>query len=159
MAKRDLINEIITEFPDRGYTAEQLDKEYSVPQLEKLHEDLRAGRATDTPPDGVAVPPVDATPDAAATGTATDTATATRPGAEEGEGRVAPELSAEAKAEQDRVAAAVEEGNNKKYKLANPDTQFSEGTFTLTGDQEKELPDDPSPDLLARIRAGFIVEA
>jgi hypothetical protein len=48
-----------------------------------------------------------------------------------------------------------------KYKLKDPDTQFSdaESGFTLAEDQEKELPEDPSPELLARIRSGFIVKA
>lgn len=47
----------------------------------------------------------------------------------------------------------------KKYKLDNPDTSYAEKDFTLTGDQEKELPEFPSTDLIARIRSGFIVEA
>lgn len=44
------------------------------------------------------------------------------------------------------------------YRLANTQTQFCEGEFTLTGDQEKPLPKNPSLELLARIKAGFIVE-
>ncbi|MFP5109641.1 hypothetical protein ACSU6B_23225 [Neobacillus sp. C211] len=48
-----------------------------------------------------------------------------------------------------------------KYKLKDPETQFSDAAsgFTLAGDQEKELPEDPSPELLARIRSGFIKKA
>lgn len=48
-----------------------------------------------------------------------------------------------------------------KYKLKDPDTQFAdaESGFTLAADQEKELPEDPSPELLARIRSGFIIKA
>jgi hypothetical protein len=46
----------------------------------------------------------------------------------------------------------------KKYKLKDPNTQFSEGSFTLSGDQEKELPENPSVELLGRIQAGFLVE-
>jgi len=48
-----------------------------------------------------------------------------------------------------------------KYKLKDSDTQFSDAAsgFTLAEDQEKELPEDPSPELLARIRSGFIVKA
>lgn len=47
---------------------------------------------------------------------------------------------------------------NKKYKLADPNTSYSERDFTLAGDQEKELPEDPSSTLIARIQSGFIVE-
>ncbi|MBX9988628.1 MULTISPECIES: hypothetical protein [Priestia] len=50
----------------------------------------------------------------------------------------------------------------KKYKLKDPTTQFaeiySEGSFSLAGEQEKELPKNPSHELLKRIEAGFIVE-
>ncbi|MFP5116161.1 hypothetical protein ACSU64_28025 [Bacillaceae bacterium C204] len=47
-----------------------------------------------------------------------------------------------------------------KYKLKDPDTQYADASgFTLAEDQEKELPEDPSPELLARIRSGFIVKA
>jgi len=50
----------------------------------------------------------------------------------------------------------------KKYKLKDPATQFaevtSEGSFLLAGDQEKELPKNPSQELLKRIEARFIVE-
>lgn len=47
----------------------------------------------------------------------------------------------------------------KKYKLKDPSTQYAEGSFTLVGKQEKELPEQPSHQLLRRIKAGFIVEA
>ncbi|MED4240636.1 hypothetical protein [Priestia megaterium] len=50
----------------------------------------------------------------------------------------------------------------KKYKLKDPATQFaevtSEGAFSLAGEQEKELPKNPSQELLKRIEAGFIIE-
>jgi len=56
------------------------------------------------------------------------------------------------------VAAA----KKKKYKLKDPTTQYAEvnslGSFSLAGEQEKELPDNPSHELLKRIEAGFIVE-
>ncbi|MED4866114.1 hypothetical protein ABET15_04235 [Heyndrickxia faecalis] len=47
----------------------------------------------------------------------------------------------------------------KKYKLKDPSTQYAEGSFSLAGDQEKELPGNPSRQLLRRIQSGFIVEA
>lgn len=46
-----------------------------------------------------------------------------------------------------------------KYKLKDPSTQYAEGSFSLSGDQAKELPDNPSPTLLGRIRSGFIKKA
>ncbi|MED3887989.1 hypothetical protein [Priestia aryabhattai] len=50
----------------------------------------------------------------------------------------------------------------KIYKLKDPATQFaevtSEGSFSLAGKQEKELPKNPSQELLKRIEAGFIEE-
>lgn len=66
------------------------------------------------------------------------------------------ELSEEEKA---AIKAATGEAGSKKYKLADPNTQYSEEGFTLAGDQEKELPVNPSDALIARIRSGFIVEA
>jgi hypothetical protein len=56
------------------------------------------------------------------------------------------------------TAAKKEKEKTKKYKLKDPNTQYAEGSFSLVGDQEKELPANPSPYLLARIEAGFIVE-
>lgn len=46
-----------------------------------------------------------------------------------------------------------------KYKLKDPSTHYAEGSFSLSGDQTKELPESPSPDLVARIRSGFIEKA
>ncbi|MDA4083843.1 hypothetical protein [Bacillus cereus] len=49
-----------------------------------------------------------------------------------------------------------------KYRLKDPNTQYAEcyaeGSFTLAGNQEKELPAEPSITLLSRIEYGFIVE-
>ena len=55
--------------------------------------------------------------------------------------------------------AAKGEKTNDKYKLKDPNTSYSEKDFTLSGDQKKELPDNPSPELVARIRSGFIEKA
>lgn len=57
------------------------------------------------------------------------------------------------------IEVATGEAGGKKFKLKDPETQYSEEGFTLAGDQEKELPADPSDSLIARIRSGFIVEA
>lgn len=54
--------------------------------------------------------------------------------------------------------ATTKKEAKKKYKLKDPKTQYAEGSFSLSGEQEKELPENPSTELLARIRAGFIVE-
>lgn len=56
-------------------------------------------------------------------------------------------------------AANNQELSGKKYKLADAKTSYQEAEFTLAGDQEKELPEFPSDQLIARIRSGFIVEA
>lgn len=45
-----------------------------------------------------------------------------------------------------------------KYKLADANTQYAEPRFTLVGDQEKELPENPSLQLIERIRSGFIIK-
>jgi len=58
----------------------------------------------------------------------------------------------EAKAQNDDLSG-------KKYKLADPKNSYQEAEFTLAGDQEKELPEHPSDQLIARIRSGYIVEA
>lgn len=57
------------------------------------------------------------------------------------------------------IKVATGEAGSKKYKLADPKTQYGEEGFTLAGDQEKELPENPSDALIARVRSGFIVEA
>ncbi|MFD1423421.1 hypothetical protein ACFQ4J_06650 [Laceyella tengchongensis] len=54
--------------------------------------------------------------------------------------------------------AATKKDQKKKVKLKDPSTQYGEGSFSLSGKQEKELPDNPSQELLARIRTGFLVE-
>lgn len=54
--------------------------------------------------------------------------------------------------------AAAKKEEKKLYRLKNPKTQYAEGSFSLVGDQAKELPDNPSKELLARIHSGFIVE-
>lgn len=61
----------------------------------------------------------------------------------------------------EEAAQEVKQGKStdKKYKLANPKTSFNDRNFTLASDQEKSLPDDPSPELVERIRTGFIIEA
>lgn len=62
----------------------------------------------------------------------------------------------------EKTAIEVIAGENaagRKYKLSDPKKQYSEADFTLAGDQEKELPENPSDTLIARIRSGFIVEA
>jgi hypothetical protein len=46
-----------------------------------------------------------------------------------------------------------------KYKLKDQKTSYQDRDFTLAGDQEKELPEDPSPELIQRIASGFIVKA
>jgi len=47
-----------------------------------------------------------------------------------------------------------------KVKLRNPNTQYVDSLngWTLSGEEEKELPEFPSQDLLERIKAGFIVK-
>lgn len=83
------------------------------------------------------------------------------------EGKVNPEIeggkveaSEETQKAAESVQKAVAEGKevSKKYKLADPRTQYAEGDFYISGDQEKELPERPSAALIERIRAGFIVE-
>ena len=70
------------------------------------------------------------------------------------------ELTQEEKAALDvQTKAAKGEKPKDKYKLKDPSCQYSEAGFTLSGDQSKELPENPSKELLARIRSGFIVKA
>ena len=67
--------------------------------------------------------------------------------------------------EEGKTALEVQETASKgekskdKYKLKDPVTSYSEPNFTLSGDQKKELPDNPSSELVARIHSGFIVKA
>lgn len=61
-------------------------------------------------------------------------------------------------AEPPAARTTTEEPAKKKYKLKDPKTSYQEVGFTLTGEQEKELPENPSPFLAGYIRSGFIVE-
>lgn len=61
--------------------------------------------------------------------------------------------------EVEEATAQNEEISGKKFKLADPKTSYQDRDFQLAGDQTAELPEDPSADLIARIRSGFIVEA
>ncbi|MGI2329657.1 hypothetical protein [Planococcus sp. YIM B11945] len=115
MAKIDTANEIIAEFPDKGYDVEKLKEEHTQEELDQLQAELRAAQ-----PALPVEPPPEAEP-------------------------------AEAK-------QSTEEPAKKKYKLADPETSYQEVEFTLAGDQEKELPENPSPFLAGYIRSGFIVE-
>lgn len=71
------------------------------------------------------------------------------------------ELSDSEKAalEVQEATAKNEDVSGKKYKLADPKKSYQEAGFTLAGDQEKELPENPSDQLISRIRSGYIVEA
>lgn len=66
--------------------------------------------------------------------------------------------------DEEKVALEVQQKSTEgspysgKFKLKDPETQYAEKDFTLTGDQAKELPQEPSGELLARIRSGFIVK-
>lgn len=55
--------------------------------------------------------------------------------------------------------AQNKEGSGQKFKLADPNTSYQEKGFTLVGEQEKELPEDPSTQLISRIKSGYIVKA
>ena len=110
MAKIDTADEIVNEFPDKGYEAEKLTEENTQAELDQLQQDLRAEREAagdESPPSPSDVP---------------------------------------------------EEKAAKKYRLKDPKTSYQEVGFTLADDQEKELPENPSSFLMARIKAGFIVE-
>ncbi|MBO0962346.1 hypothetical protein J1P26_21825 [Neobacillus sp. MM2021_6] len=60
--------------------------------------------------------------------------------------------------EEPELSEEKQEGKKKKYKMRDPKTQYADLSFTLAGEQEKELPENPSDFLLAYIKAGFIVE-
>jgi len=59
----------------------------------------------------------------------------------------------------EEATAQGKESTGKKFKLADSKKSYQEKDFTLSGDQEKELPEHPSDQLIARIRSGYIVEA
>lgn len=71
------------------------------------------------------------------------------------------EQSEESKSEEskdDENKTAENEAATKKYKLANPNTSYSDRSFSLYQGEEKELPDKVSSEVKARIKAGQIVE-
>ncbi|MED3865240.1 hypothetical protein [Priestia megaterium] len=61
--------------------------------------------------------------------------------------------------EVEEASTQNKEGTGEKFKLADPNTSYQEKGFTLVGEQEKELPENPSTQLIARIRSGYIVKA
>ena len=52
------------------------------------------------------------------------------------------------------------EGTGKSYRLANPNTQYTDtrSNWTLTGEQSKPLPENPTFETYERIKSGFLVE-
>ena len=66
------------------------------------------------------------------------------------------EVKKEKKEKEVKEKAVTGEKSKGKYKLKDPKTSYSEREFTLAGDQVKELPDQVSKDLLARIQTGLL---
>jgi hypothetical protein len=133
MAKIDIANEIVEEFPDKGYEAEQLTQDHTEKDLVELQTLLRTERdqeVSDTTPPS----PVE---------------------------ELAIEQTEETEKTADEIAKALSEGKtiSGKFKLADQRTHYAEGPFTLVGEQEKELPEKPSLRLIERVRSGFIVKA
>jgi hypothetical protein len=150
MAKADVIKKILEENPDAGYTKEQLDNDYTEKELKTLQGELRERSNDESGPD---------------TGGASDSKLEANTNDNV---NVNADVNVKEGAELNdkekqviEIQQAYSSGQtvNKKFKLANPDTQYSEEGFTLAGEEEKELPENPSIDLLERIRTGFIKEA
>jgi hypothetical protein len=138
MAKKDVVARIMENHPDNGYTEEQLKNDFTEAELKNLETTLKAGDPESKEVESGDQPEAEATVDS--------------------EG-MPKEMSEEEKAANE-VRQAIAEGQEikTKYKLKNPSTQYAEEGFTLVGDEEKELPPNPSPQLIERIRAGYIVE-
>jgi hypothetical protein len=139
MAKKDIINRIVENYPDSGYTREQLNDDFTIQELENLERTLEAGTPGSEDPDEGDRPEAEAEVN------------------EEGIPTDLSETEKEALTVQQKSAQGEE--INQKYKLSNPETQYAEEGFTLTGEEEKELPANPSAELIERIRTGFIVKA
>ncbi|WP_153465120.1 hypothetical protein [Sediminibacillus terrae] len=133
MAKPDLIKEVIEEFPEKNFNAEQLNKDYTVQQLEDLQEKLRKEKGS-----------ADGDDDKSEETTEANTADTSSANTEKSNESVNKE-------QQDSAS-------KKKYRLKDPSTQYAEKGFTLAGKQVKELPENPSSELQDRIDVGFIIE-
>jgi len=142
--KKDVIARILENHPEIEYSKEQLDENFTIQELENYEESLNAG-----------------TPGSPNSDEAPETESSDQPEAEPtvDDNGVPKDISAEEKAALEvQQASAQGETVSKKFKLADPDTQYAEPGFTLQGNQEKALPENPSAELIQRIRAGFIKE-
>lgn len=135
MAKKiDIANEIVEEFPDQGFDPNQLVETYTEKDLVNLQQSLREGQAPETAP---VEEPESPTED------------------------LGIEQTEETEQSVEEIVKALGEGKkvSGKFRLASPRTQYADGNFTLAGEQEKELPKEPSLNLIERIRSGFIIKA
>lgn len=132
MAKIDIANEIVRDYPDSGYTdAEALKDAHTEQELTDILEGLRAEKEGTSP-----------TPQSDLDGGSS--------------AKTTEETEKDAQRLQEQAAEGKASG---RYKLADPDTQYAEGDFTLVGDQAKDFPESPSAQLIERVRSGFIVKA
>ncbi|MGE7191765.1 hypothetical protein [Lysinibacillus fusiformis] len=87
-----------------------------------------------------------------------------KPEQENAQAKVASEEELKNLPEEEKAAIAeieAEEGTTgKKYRLSNPDTQYTDvrAGWTIAGEQSKALPENPSPETYQRIKQGFLVE-
>jgi hypothetical protein len=138
MAKKDIIARILENNPDKGYSEEQLDKDYNTAELRNLERTLSAGNPENEERQDSDREDAEPTVD---------------------DNGIPKDLTEEEKtALEVQQASAEGEQVSKKFKLADPKTQYAEQNFTLQGDEEKELPENPSAELIQRIRSGFIKE-
>jgi hypothetical protein len=145
MAKIDIAKAIVEEFPDKGYVAEELKEQHTEDELKQLQTDLRN--------EGGQIETQEQSDQDEKTQTHSDESNDVQP--------KTVDLTPEEQTALDiqKAKASNESLSGQKYKLKDPNTSFNDPNFTLSGDQEKELPDDASPELISRIRSGFIVKA
>lgn len=171
MAKIDTANQIVQEFPEKNFQAEQLVDQYTQEQLNDLHQQLVREKEMNAQSQQAQGQMIQEQNNQQVQGQQA-----------QGQGQVqtqiepSPEIlngqynrsAVVSLPEHEQVAREVLDqsdsgtGITGQFRLSNPDTQYAEvyedgTTFTLAGDQVKSLPNRPSNELIERIRSGYIV--
>lgn len=131
--KKELAEQIVSEFPDRGHDEKKLIKDNTHDQLTDLLSSLRAE----------------------------DSETSSQADEQEQDQDEPTDAASEADTANNEPDAAHDTANNAEkdlYQLADSSKHYHSRAFNLKGEEQKPLPKNPDGELLIRIRAGYIVK-
>lgn len=154
MAKIDIANEIVNEFPEKNYDAQQLVESHTEKELNDLQLSLKNEKEQQQQAQGQVNQGQEMNNQQVQTQVGESPEVVNNPVSSQNNNpdQVVQEIM-------EQVGTGRVQGS---FKLSDPKTQFAEKyengeEFTLVGDQEKQLPSEPSNDLIERIRSGYIV--